>query len=161
MGANQFTTYYSNTTQIKNSIKIKAVTKRITDIENGISYLKTTSINFMYYHNIYDDKFISNAPEDFSHSIKVILKINTLNSIATAQEKSINNVTAEVDLLKNQLDIYSKQKGHYSVMHPSIPNPSDMTELFPTLKPTIHHLHQSQFISNLENIKLSGNGLLE
>eukprot|EP00957_Ditylum_brightwellii_P168595 12832693-Ditylum_brightwellii.AAC.1 len=45
-------------------------------------------------------------------------------------------------------------------MNPSIPNHNNTTKLFPILKPMKHQLHQSQFLSNLKHIKLSGGGLL-
>eukprot|EP00957_Ditylum_brightwellii_P164554 12528712-Ditylum_brightwellii.AAC.1 len=63
--------------------------------------------------------------------------------------------------MENELDIYSKQKGRYSTMHPSIPNPNNTTKLFPILKLTQHQLHQSQFLFNLEYIKLSGDSFLK
>jgi hypothetical protein len=63
--------------------------------------------------------------------------------------------------MMNKIAIYSQKKGHFAGTHPTIPNYNDTTKLFPILKPTKHCSHQTQFLSNLEHIKFSGNDILK
>jgi hypothetical protein len=63
--------------------------------------------------------------------------------------------------MMNKISIHSQQKGNFAGTHPTVPNYNNTTKLFPILKPTKHRSHQTQFLSNLEHIKFSGDDILQ
>eukprot|EP00957_Ditylum_brightwellii_P119042 9079941-Ditylum_brightwellii.AAC.1 len=101
MDTNQFATNLSETIQSKNSIKLAAVTKRVTDIEDNLSYMKTVINNINHPYNINNDNLTLKFSDDISQPSKIASEISTLKSIVATQKKSINNTTSVVYAIKN------------------------------------------------------------
>eukprot|EP00957_Ditylum_brightwellii_P130613 9964200-Ditylum_brightwellii.AAC.1 len=76
-------------------------------------------------------------------------------------DKTLHDQEEEIQLFMDKISICSQQKEQFAGTHSTAPNYNDTTKFFPILKPTKHQSHQTQFLSNLEHIKISGDDILQ
>ena len=139
------------------------------DINRCISDIASLDQNNKIIHSRFEEK-LNKAIQDTK---QVATKLSEARNKAPAPKfqvpdsrfdninKMIHDLDKEIQNMMNKIAIYSQKKGYFAGTHPTVPNYNNATKLFSILKPTKHQSHQTQFLSNLEHIKFSGDDILQ